>query len=277
MGSYDSTLKQVLTELTAPAFRHITHASEPVLRWENVELPGLQIPRVDLLGQTAGGGLIHLELQSTNDRGMAVRMLEYALAIRRVHNRFPDQAVLYVGRQPMRMPDRVEIPGISFRYRLIDIAAIDGAALLESPGLAENVIAILTRLGDDPRAALRRILERIAVSEPRTRDRALKDLGALSGLRELGPLLEEEVKSMPIREEDFPGPNLFAARIQEIAVGMIQSREAGERDILRRQLQKRFNAVPDWAEVRLNSLSGEALEEAALRILDAATIEDVLQ
>ena len=36
----------------------------PVVRWHNVELPKVGQLRVDLLGETADGELIHIELQS---------------------------------------------------------------------------------------------------------------------------------------------------------------------------------------------------------------------
>jgi hypothetical protein len=67
MHEYDSTLKLLL------------QGSATL----NVELPKVQNRRVDLLGETADGGLIHIEIQSTNDDQMALRMAEYCLAIYR--------------------------------------------------------------------------------------------------------------------------------------------------------------------------------------------------
>jgi len=56
-----------------------------------------------MLGETADGTLVHIELQSTNQSGMALRMLEYAAAIRRQFGHFPEQVVVYVGQAKLRM------------------------------------------------------------------------------------------------------------------------------------------------------------------------------
>ena len=45
---------------------------------------------------------------------MALRMLEYSLAIHRKFHRFPEQIVLYVGNSPLRMKSRLTAPRISF-------------------------------------------------------------------------------------------------------------------------------------------------------------------
>ena len=54
-----------------------------------------------MLGETAQGTLVHIELQSANHVRMALRMLEYSVAIYRKFHRFPEQVVLYVGNAPI--------------------------------------------------------------------------------------------------------------------------------------------------------------------------------
>ena len=81
MHEYDIALKCVLRRLTGRALRELTGFA--VARWHNAELPAVQSRRADMLGETANGTLVHIELQSTNQSGMALRMLEYAAAIHR--------------------------------------------------------------------------------------------------------------------------------------------------------------------------------------------------
>jgi len=50
----------------------------------------------------------------------------------------------------------------------------------------------------------------------------------------------------------------------------------GELTVLRRQIEKRFGAIPSWAEERLTSRSPAELEELSVRILDAQSMEDLL-
>jgi len=90
-------------------------------KWLNVEFPVVQSTRVDLLREATGGGLVHIELQSNNHPEMALRMAEYCLRVYRVFGRFPRQAVLYVGEDPIRMEAELTSPDFSFRFRMLDI------------------------------------------------------------------------------------------------------------------------------------------------------------
>src|SRR5580693_3969111 len=101
MHEYDIALKGILTRPSGTLLTRLTGLE--VARWLNSELPKVRSRRADLLGETAQGRLVHVELQSTNDRRMAARMLEYSVAIKRAFGRFPEQLVLYVGEAPIRM------------------------------------------------------------------------------------------------------------------------------------------------------------------------------
>lgn len=72
--------------------------------------PEVQQTRVDMLGVAQNRQLIGLELQSTNDRNLPLRMAEYALRTYRLYGKFPDQYVLYVGEAEMRMPSELAGP-----------------------------------------------------------------------------------------------------------------------------------------------------------------------
>ncbi|MBF0141665.1 MAG: DUF4351 domain-containing protein, partial [Magnetococcales bacterium] len=45
--------------------------------------------------------------------------------------------------------------------------------------------------------------------------------------------------------------------------------------MLKRQLQRRFAAVPDWANEKITRAELSALENWSLRILDAHSLDDV--
>jgi hypothetical protein len=71
---YDISLKLLLRSSGSGLLRTLTGVE--VIDWLDIEMPAIQNTRVDLLGQTATGDLIHIELQSTNDATMPLRMLE---------------------------------------------------------------------------------------------------------------------------------------------------------------------------------------------------------
>jgi len=114
MHEYDTVLKSLLQSSQNIILERITGTR--VERWLNVEFPEVQQTRVDLLGATAKPEhLIGLELQSTNDPNLPLRMAEYALRTYRLYSAFPDQYVLYVGDEDLRM--RSELVGPNFSCR----------------------------------------------------------------------------------------------------------------------------------------------------------------
>src|SRR5262249_62387 len=119
MQEYDVTLKLLLRGSAGLTMREL--ARVPVVRWMDVELPKIQNLRVDVIGETADGSLLHVELQSSNDATMALRMAEYSLNIFRLFDRFPRQVLLYVGEPPLRMETELRGPDVLFRYAAVDI------------------------------------------------------------------------------------------------------------------------------------------------------------
>src|SRR6202167_5574345 len=137
MQRYDVTLKLLLQ---GPArLTMLELADGTVVKWLNVELPKVQNPRADLLGETADGRLVHVELQGGNEATMALRMAEYCLGVLRLFGKFPRPVVLYVGEAPLGMDSELRGPDVSFRYRMIDIRELDGDRLLESEETGDNI------------------------------------------------------------------------------------------------------------------------------------------
>ncbi|HEY6990197.1 MAG TPA: DUF4351 domain-containing protein [Bryobacteraceae bacterium] len=261
-------------------------------RWFNVELPEVQQTRVDLLFESAQSipELIHLELQSTNDPQLSLRMAEYSLRVYRKFQRFPRQIVLYVGDAEMRMPAELVSNNHICRFTIMDIRTLDSEPLLNSLLPADNVIAILTRLRDR-KAAIRRILSRIATLETSARDAAFAQLLILAGLRKLGESIRTEVQAMPIMHDimdhEIIGPAIRQGLQQGMQQGMQQGLQQGLQEglqqgrqqegisILRRQMEKRFGPLSPAIEERLSGLSIAELEDLSLRVLDAQSVNDL--
>ncbi len=263
MQEYDVALKLLLRGSANLTMRELTGTS--VETWLDVELSKVvQNTRVDLLGETKDKGLVHLELQSGNDATMPLRMAEYCLGVFRLFGRFPRQVLLYVGEAPLRMESELRGDDVWFRYRAVDIRDLDGDRLLESQEVGDTVIAILARLRDH-KDAVRRILERIAGLVAAERETALGQLLILAGLRHFEETVEREARKMPI--------------LNDILDNKVLGREfkRGELTVLRLQIEKRFGAIPTWAEERLAGRSPADLEDLSVRVLDAQSLEDLLQ
>jgi hypothetical protein len=278
MQEYDVALKLLLKGSATLTVRELTGTA--VARWLDVELPQVQNRRLDLLGETVDGHLVHVELQSGNDAAMPLRMAEYCLGVFRLLGRFPRQVVLYVGEPKLRMQNKLRGPGVLFQYGLIDIRKLDGERLLESQGVGDNVIAILARLRDHEEA-VRRIVGRIADLAAAERETALAQLMILAGLRRLSKTVAQEVRNMPIdldiRDHEVLGPMFIEAEQKGRQEGLREGLQAGELTVLRRLIEKRFGALPGWAREKLAALSASELEELSERVLDAQSVEELLR
>ena len=268
MQKYDVALKSLLQ--TSGLFILERLAGVHLARWVNVELPQVQTARLDLLGETDTGELIHFELQSTNDLKMPLRMAEYALSIYRQFGRFPRQFVLYVGKSTLRMSPELLSPNFSFRYELIDVRQIDANDFLLGPASAGNVLAILGRV-KKPEDTVREVLSRIAQLPSDQRPLALQQLMILSGLRGLEEFVRKEVQHMPLEINLLENAVIGPALRQGIEQGLRE----GRLSIIRRMLTHRFGQLPEWVEPRLSILSGEQLEDFSDRLLDTQRLEDL--
>ena len=126
-------------------------------------------------------------------------MGEYRFAIARRYGRLPRQIVLYVGEKPLQMKSSVADDDMTYRFHLVDIRDLDGEALLASQTPGDNVVALLTRLGDQP-GVMRRIERRISRGPVADREEAQAELSILTGLRRLSGEIKREAK-MPITED----------------------------------------------------------------------------
>jgi predicted transposase YdaD len=257
--------------------------------------------RVDLLGEAANGRLVHIELQSRNDPSMPLRMLEYGVMVARREGRYPKQVVLYVGKAPMRMERTYRSEDdLNFKFDLVDIRELDGERLLHSRGLGDNVLAILTGLGDNPEA-VRKIVSRIAKLDDEERQSTLQQLSILAGLREWEPLVREEVDRVPVTENILNHPairpayrkgrregreaGLEAGLKQGLQKGLRKGRREGREEglhqgeltVLKRLIVKRFGEIPAWLEERLAKSPAAELEQLGERLLDAQTLEDLVK
>jgi len=291
MQEYDVALKSLLRGSATLTVRELT--GTVVVKWLDVELPkvrNVQNLRLDL-GQTADGELIHIELQSGNDNAIPFRMIEYGLDVQRLFGQFPRQILLYVGEAPLSMQSALRGPGLSFEFSLVDVRTLDGDRLLESDHVGDNVFAILARLRDD-KEAVHGIVERLAGLAMTEREIALAQLTILAGLRHLAATVKEEAEKMPIdldiRDHETLGPIIRQAEQKGLQEGLQKGRQegllegrqeglhTGELTVLLRQIEKRFGALPRWVRVKLEDMPPAELENLSERVLEAASMDELL-
>jgi predicted transposase YdaD len=276
---YDATLKELFQRAPERLLELLTGSRPGEIL--NVEYPSVRLRRPDLVLRLADGRLYHLELQVTNDPDMPWRMVDYYIALARHFGEAPLQHVVYAGAQPMALAAEIQHAALQFRYRVWDIREFDARSLLESGSLEDNLLAILCRL-EDPRGALQRILERIGRLPGKSRSDALTKLMILSELRGLPALVrEEEGMPIPIDSSLLDHPwiqDLVLQREARVkAQGKAEGKAEGEAALLRRQLERRFGPLPEWAVSRLQSADTTVLETWGVRLIDASSLEEVFE
>jgi predicted transposase YdaD len=267
---FDGTLKEFFQQQPTSLLLELT-GGVPVVEFLNVELPAVQERRLDLVMLLANETLLHLELQSSNDRDMALRMLEYYTLLWRRYRKPVGQVVLYVGTPRMRMVDRLESESLRYRYSLRDVREWRAEELLASSLFGDQVLAILGGTSDAP-GVVHGVLERIVGMAPERRERALRYVLNLAGLRKFGIIVAEEVKRMGVTVDWSQYP-----AVQEIAKDSEARGEArGVRKALLFLLKKRFGALPGWAVQKVDEASEEKAMAWLAKAGDAATLAELI-
>src|SRR3954468_14764751 len=160
---YDITLKTLLMDGASALLTQLAGTS--AVRLTPAEYPVTVSRHVDLVGRLESNGeeLLHAEVQSTNDPRIPGRMLGYYwVFIEDDPHVEVIQIVLYVGSEPLRMPDGLNRPGLSLKYTVIDARTLDPATLLASDSIADVVVPFLCQ-ADNMEVRIREIFERLRV------------------------------------------------------------------------------------------------------------------
>ena len=249
--------------------------------------------------------MLLLEFQSTSDHWMALRVLTYAsLLWQHLVNgkRLPPDGrlppilpvVLYNGDRrwgaPLALHQLVGLSGDSplwpwqpaMRYQIVD----EGAFPEDDLAGRDALLALLFRLESSPDPVQVVVLTDAVLAwfrrHPgfeRLRPVFVDMLGAI--LAPLGPDVRVPDELLEIRNMLATCAEAWEQKLQQrVREGEQRAeqrgRQEGEAAILRRQLERRFGALPDWARDRIAAADTAALEEWGLRVLDAGSLYDVL-
>ena len=278
MQNFDVALKEIFQTIGTSLTEKLAGAAPA--EWLNVELPETRNPRADFVCRLVNGLLFHMEFASYNDAELIWRMLDYLSMLRKKYGQAPRQVVLYMGRDPLRMPNRIEEADengnlLVYQARMLDLGDLDAEELLAGERIGDVILAVLNRHAD-PKRTLRRILDRIVRLEPEQRMRACRLLVILSAKRNLGDTVIEGVKEMGLLID--PMEDTFFRRLYEKGLneGREQGREQGEASLLLRMLRHKFGVVPTAAEERINKATPAQLELWSDRLFTANAVEDIL-
>ncbi len=146
---YDKLFREI-----SPVF--LTVFVEKVLRLDIVEYTELkdklQVTRqkeTDTLRKVKDSNgnvfIMQVEIQTRNNPKMAVQMADYWILLHQIHGIPVRQYVLYVGADPLAMPDRLEQPNFNFQYTLLSFSDLSYDLFI---GAEQPEVKMLALLGD---------------------------------------------------------------------------------------------------------------------------------
>jgi hypothetical protein len=208
---FDGGLKD-LFQTDRPSLLVTLAGGRKVKAFLNVELPKVQERRVDLVILLEDDTILHIELQSTNDRKIAFRMGYYYLLLKQQYGLPVRQVLLYVGAARMAMPDRVEADGNLLAYRLMDIREFDAVAMASTGQPADLALSVLAGRADK---RLPEILKRAARLRGTARQRVIAQILILAGLQRLArqDSIGTEESGRGNRHHKEHGAHAMAARV----------------------------------------------------------------
>jgi len=236
-----------------------------VAEWPNVEQPVVRNQRPDLLARSSNGILRHVEIQTSNDAKIPLRMLDYYVGFHRVLGEHVEQTLLYVGREPLRMDAAFISPSTRHEFKILNLREMDGSALLASDDWADNEWALLTKA--NPEEVIRVVLAKIQSLSGEDQKQATSTFVILGGILGIEENLKRRLETgMPIdlMENKVIGPMIRKERQEGIA-GIIQ--------VL---LEKRFGPLPQWAQSRIAAASEAELNTWARHYDEASSLESLL-
>ncbi|ACN98448.1 conserved hypothetical protein [Sulfurihydrogenibium azorense Az-Fu1] len=173
--------------------------------WQLLQDTDLKIVKnreADLVVKLEDNTILHIEIQSTNDPSMPYRMFEYFYLITDKYKpKDLIQVCIYIGKEPLKMSDKIQFSDWTYRYRLIDIKDIPCKELITSQNITDKLLAGLCKI-EDPKFYVENVIKEIKNANPKDRKELFTLFLEISKIRNN---IEEEIRSY-ITQEDFEMP-----------------------------------------------------------------------
>jgi predicted transposase YdaD len=247
--TYDIPLRDLVKDIPVNFLRLVfgKEFNSKGVKFLDVKLPRLFEREADLILEYKDE-IYHLEVQSTDDPKMGLRMLHYYALILENYGKEPYQAVVYVGERPLkRMKAEIETNTLKFGYKLIDINRLDCSYLINSSEPSDWVLAVLCKMDKEERD-LKNLLRKFLNLPKHKREKLVNFLLHIAKLRPRRlNLLLREVENMPITIDIERDPLYLKGLKKGLEEGIEKGLKEGiekkaKQDVI--NLYKRLNLPP---------------------------------
>ena len=130
MGQKDIISKQIFKRILIDVATYIFKLQLETVELIETEQQRIEDRRADLVARVidneANNFILHIEIQNNNQINMPDRMLRYLTDIRL---NYPGEDVvqylLYIGKEPLTMPNSIQTTQLDYHYRVIDMHEMD--------------------------------------------------------------------------------------------------------------------------------------------------------
>jgi predicted transposase/invertase (TIGR01784 family) len=178
--AYDRTLRDLFQDIPKGLVKLLSN--KEAVEFLETKFPKVEEKEADLVVKLEDDTIFHLEIQSTDDKTMPKRMLQYALLIENIHGQFPLQSVLYIGEKEIEIKNSIKTEHINYQFDVKNIKEIDCSVLIESEDINDNVLAILCNVKDIDRL-LKRLNAKLMSLDNKKREDYLRKIFYLLRLR----------------------------------------------------------------------------------------------
>jgi len=233
--------------------------------------------------------LVHIEVQSTRDRKLPVRMFEYAYRSWDRHHRRVASIAILADSGPNFRPDefRWELWGTEMLFRYPVIKLLDYKKQWLELEASRNVFAVATMAqlkakathkNPDKRLAWKRKLVRMLYERRHSKEEILSLFHLIDWMMAL-PEKQEIIFEADLEtvEAEFNMPYVSSIERRAEARGEVRGEARGQRRLLKTLLEKRFGPLPSWATEELGKAAPSLLDSWAPRVLDSPKLEDVFR
>jgi hypothetical protein len=172
--------------------------------------------------------VFHVEFQTSNESSMADRMFVYAGLIYQIYRLPIRQIVFYIGKEPLKMTNKLQMPAFEYSYELIDLQQISYQTFIDSHIPEEVLLAILCNFGQtNAEKVVEEIFAKLRMLQESDLkfQRSIKQLSILSLLRDLQPLIINRIQTMALTldiSKDYFYQQGAEARTLKIAQEMLK-------------------------------------------------------
>jgi len=139
----DLVSKNIIKELLKDIARYFLNLEINEIEFLDKELKRIEKREADIVAIIDNSFILHLEIQNSNDKFMANRMLRYYVDIEKITSLPIKQYLIYIGKEKPKFQTKIQKDMISYEYNFIDIKNIDCEILLDQKSPEALVLAIL--------------------------------------------------------------------------------------------------------------------------------------